>query len=329
MKNHTLSPNTLLVCIVPICIHSFFSSFEFKYTDPIHKAAERTSSAYTTASPFTSTLTTSSGSFLMIDCFRKTVNHSKSPSDFFVEVTIKKENIKGSTKLTEILPPGFSATLIESQGATFIFIDQKATFIWNVLPEATEFKISYKVSVAKNVSGMQTIEGIFYFVENDRTMKFVLPHTSINIIDPAVNPLIAANPTPNPKIPITTTLTPTAPKAPVVDYYQIKKPKGSKKLPVGNIYYKVQFLALYQSGMVTTTPIVSDSVIGEPFETTLTQGFLQYSIGPFATFDEASKHKEDMVLKGYPGSFIKAYMNKRRITIKEARALQETKQNAK
>lgn len=317
MKNHTLSRNKLLICIAYICIHSFFSSYELKHTAPKYVSAEPTSSAPSTTSPITSTITTSSGEVLSIDCYRKTVNHTKSPSDFLVEVTIKKENLKGSTKFTETLPPGFSATVIESQGATFIFIDQKATFVWSILPSLSEFKISYKVSVAANVSGMQTIEGVFYFVENDRTMKFVLPHTSINIIDPSVDPLIVANQ--KQKTPAVT------PKAPVVDYYQIKKPKGSKKIPIGNIYYKVQFLALYQSGIVTTVPVVLDSIIGEPYETTLTQGFLQYCVGPFNTFDEAVKHKDEMVSKGYPGSFIKAYMNKRRITIKEARALQEKK----
>lgn len=253
----------------------------------------------------------------MIDCYRKTDNHAKAPSDFLVEVVIKKENLNGLTRFTEILPPGFSATVIESQGASFSFVDQKATFVWKTLPTLAEFKISYKINVAANVSGMQTIEGVFYFVENDRTMKFVLPHTSVNIIDPSVSQLTVANPKP--------TAPTTAPKAPVIDYYHVKKTKGAKKLPTGNIYFKVQFLALYQSGMVTTTPIVSDSIVGEPYETTLTQGFLQYSIGPFNSYDEAMKHKDEMVLKGYPGSFIKAYMNKRRITIKEARALLEAK----
>lgn len=303
MKNHTLSGSKLFLFLAFIGINLVFSSY--------------VPSVPPTISPSTATITTSSGKILTIDSYRKTDNHAKSPSVFSVEVTIKKENLNGSTKLTETLPPGFSATVIESQGASFSFVNQKATFVWTTLPSMSTFKISYKVSVAANVSGMQTIEGVFYFVENDRTMKFVLPHTSVNIIDPSVNPLIAAASAP--KTPAV------VPKAPVVDYYHIKKPKGSKKLPVGNIYYKVQFLALYQSGIVSTVPIVSDSVIGEPFATTLTQGFLQYSIGPFATFDEATQHKDEMVLKGYPGSFIKAYMNKRRITIKEARALQEAK----
>lgn len=307
MKNHTLSYNALLLLFTCITIRVFAGA------TPVPSIT----------SPFTSTITTSSGSILSIDCYRNTDNQAKSPSSFLVEITIKKENLNGATKLTEILPDGFSATVIESKGATFIFIDQKVTFIWKTLPTEAEFKISYTVNVAANVSGMQTIEGVFYFVENDRTMKFVLPHTSVNIIDPSVNQLTVANP--KPKTPVVAV----TPKAPVIDYLQIKKSKGSKKLPIGNIYYKVQFLALYQSGTVTTTPLVSDSIIGEPYETTLTQGFLQYSIGPFSTFDEAVKHKDEMVLKGFPGSFIKAYMNKRRITIKEARALQETKQNAK
>ncbi len=272
------------------------------------------------ASPTTTTITTSTGTILSIDCFRNAVESAKSPGEFLVEVTIKKDNLGGFTKFIETLPVGFSATVIEAQGAnaTVSFVDQKIIFVWNTLPSQAEFKISYKINIAPNISGEKIIEGVFSFIENERIMKFVLPQTSVNIIAPVITQPIAVAQKPTTPI--------VAPKPPTVDYYQInksKETKGTKKLAAGNINYKVQFLALYQPNI--QVPLVLDSIINEPIETTLTQGFMQYTIGPFNSFEEVVKHKDEMVLKGYPGSFIKAYLHKRRITIKDARAMQEGK----
>lgn len=317
MKNYKVPSNKLFLFFAVVFINVVFTAFDHKNTDDKNNSSKKISIPSVIAAP-TATLTSSTGSIITIDSYRKTTDKAKFPVDFSVEITIKKENLSGYAKFIETLPAGFSATVIEAQGATFSFVNQKIIFVWNTLPSQNELKISYKVSFSPNVKGAQIIEGVFYFIENDRTLKFVLPQTSVNIIDPTIEQVIAGGA--NPKTPTV------APKPPVVDYYQISKStqkKGVKKSAIGNIYYKVQFLALYQTS--TTEPLVLDSIIGEPYTTTLTQGFLQYTIGPFGTFDEAAKHKDEMVLKGYPGSFIKAYMNKRRITIKEARALQEGK----
>ena len=316
MKNYKVPSNKLFLFFAVICINVVFTSYDHKYTDDENSSSKKASVPSIIAAP-TATLTSSTGSVITIDSYRKTTDKAKFPVDFPVEITIIKKNLGGYAKLIETLPAGFSAIVVQAHGATVSFVDQKIIFVWNTLPAQDEFKISYKVSFSPNVKGNQIIEGVFYFIENERTLKFVLPQTSVHIIDPAIEQVIAG--TTKPKV---------APKPPVVDYYQIKKPKkkGTTKLAAGAINYKVQILALYQPDVQVQVqvPLTFDTIT-EPVTITLTQGFLQYSIGPFATFDEASKHKEDMVSKGYPGSFIKAYMNKRRITIKEARALQEGK----
>ncbi len=49
-------------------------------------------------------------------------------------------------------------------------------------------------------------------------------------------------------------------------------------------------------------------------------GFYKYMTGSFNSFDDAVKHKLEMNLNGYPGAFITAYKDGKRITLKEAGA---------
>lgn len=49
-------------------------------------------------------------------------------------------------------------------------------------------------------------------------------------------------------------------------------------------------------------------------------GLYKYLTGSFTNFDDAAKHKVDMVLKGYEGAFVAAYKDGKRISLKEAGA---------
>ncbi|HET6243601.1 MAG: hypothetical protein H0V01_02150 [Bacteroidetes bacterium] len=100
-------------------------------------------------------------------------------SEFIVELTISKDDIKGFALLTQELPSGFTAEAINNNNASFTFIDQKVKFIWIELPTQTEFNISYKVKVDKTVTGKNEITGSFsYLVNSD---KKVYPISSVSI----------------------------------------------------------------------------------------------------------------------------------------------------
>ncbi|MGV3636814.1 MAG: hypothetical protein ACO1NQ_04110, partial [Flavobacteriales bacterium] len=63
-----------------------------------------------------------------------------------VTVTVEKGTLSGFAKLQLDLPPGMTATAIETKGASFTFADQKAKFIWMALPSTPSFKVSYTLS---------------------------------------------------------------------------------------------------------------------------------------------------------------------------------------
>ena len=103
-------------------------------------------------------------------------------TEFTVELTIKKGSIKSFAKVQQELPPGFTATAIETQQANFSFNNQVVKFIWKSLPEESEFQLSYKVTVsADEVSGIKAISGIFAYLENNERKIVDIPSEEIFI----------------------------------------------------------------------------------------------------------------------------------------------------
>lgn len=267
------------------------------------------------------TVTGANGEEIAVNCFRTTGQTAKSPSEFPVEVTIKKANLDGFAKFIETLPVGFSATVIEAKGAAFSFVDQKAKFVWGTLPTEAEFKISYKVTVAPNISGDQNIEGVFSFINpsTQNTSKFVLQPTSIKTgADEAGQPVLASTPT-----------TPTTPKAepkpvaePIVTKAEPKAPKVPKEMsassvpsPQGKAHYKVQILALRKNKDV---PVVASLLsVSEEITPEQHQGLNKYVVGYHTVYKEARDHREQ-IPKTVIAPWVVAYNQTKRITVQEA-----------
>lgn len=102
-------------------------------------------------------------------------------SEAKVTVTIEKSDLSGFAKLQIDLPEGLSATAIETKGASFTFADGKAKFIWMSLPSSPSFKVSYTLSAAANVSGVQRIEGRFSYIESNERKVQELPSATIDL----------------------------------------------------------------------------------------------------------------------------------------------------
>jgi hypothetical protein len=109
--------------------------------------------------------------------------------EFTVEVSISKGSIAGFAKFQQDLPAGFTASSGEAKGGSFSFSDQKVKFIWMSLPADAEFKISYKVKVADNVSGNFSFNGTFSYLENNDKKNAEMPIKNIKVISTASAPI--------------------------------------------------------------------------------------------------------------------------------------------
>ena len=275
-----------------------------------------------TETPTTSTVTATTGEPGSVSCVRKVPG--KVSGEFTVEITINKGNLTGFAKLMEVLPTGFTALANESAGASFSFADQKVRFIWVSMPAQPEMKISYKVTVAPSVIEDQIIDGVFSYIENDETKKFVLPTSTVSIGKEAATQPIASTEVKTNEAKNLASI----PKESKVKEPKIKKVKESKStassfsatsIPSANVklHYRVQIIALQKRNRSTEYIAnlykINETVMKEP-----EGGFRKYTVGTHNEYKEARDARETFKPKGVIAPFVTAYNRGRRITVQEA-----------
>ena len=235
--------------------------------------------------------------------------------EFTVELTIHKENVSGFAKLQETLPDGFSATSVENKGASFTFTEQKVKFVWVSLPEENEFKISYKVKINDNVAGTQSIDGIFSYIENDETKKFLIGPSSISVKDAiAKEPEVAKNveekkAAPQEKIKNDQTASAGKTKTPIIPITKVPSMQTG-------IQYRVQIAALHNN--LNTNYFKTKFDITEEIYSEMHEGWNKHTVGAFDKYKSARDHREEIKTKGIEGPFVCAYNTGQRITVQEA-----------
>lgn len=98
-----------------------------------------------------------------------------------VTVNVDKGDLGGFAKLQIDLPPGMSATAIETKGASFTFADGKAKFIWMSLPASPSFKVTYTLSADATASGVHQIRGRLSYIENNERKTYELAASTVDL----------------------------------------------------------------------------------------------------------------------------------------------------
>lgn len=285
-------------------------------TEPVTTNTTTTEPVTTTTTEPVKTSTSSEPS--SVTCVRNApVNIS---GDFTVEISVNKGNVTGFAKLMETLPAGFTATAGESQGASFSFdaTTQKVKFVWVSMPSQTEFKISYKVAVASGISGSQNIDGVFSYIENDETKKYVLPTTTVTIGTGTVATTNITTTTTEPVNTTTNTTTEPVNTNTTTTTTTNNTISATNTIPAvqGNVNYKVQIMALYKA--VDASSLSSRYNISSTINTEMADGFTKYTVGSHNEYKAARDAREDIRNKGVVGPFVTAYNSGKRITVQEA-----------
>ncbi len=285
------------------------------------------------------------------NCSRKI--QETAPNEYIIEISINKGNLSGFAKLVESLPVGFTATAIESKEAAFTFADQKVKYVWVSMPTVSEYKISYKVKAVETVTGAQTIDGVFSYIENDETKKFIVPASSIIL---GTQPIVVNttdnnstdNSTKNIAPPDNTTKTTTDNTA-IDNSTKISTTDNTTKTntlvdnttktatntdnttsdnstkslsatnvpsPQGNVKYSVQIAALHNAK--SPNALATMYSINEPINTEMAEGYTKYTVGTHGEYKSARDAREEIKNKGVVGPFVTAYNTGKRITVQEA-----------
>jgi cell division septation protein DedD len=101
-----------------------------------------------------------------------------------VEVTLQKGGLKGYAKLEEMIPKGFVASKEKTRGASYIFQDGKAKFIWMEFPKNKEFQVIYKLIQKQSEAGEYKIDGRLSCVSADGELLRVEKSSSFEVEAP-------------------------------------------------------------------------------------------------------------------------------------------------
>lgn len=321
-------------------------------TEPVKTMEPVTTPTTTTPDPVVTTTTTSSPSSDPTSVVCKRTLPASATEGFTVEIAVNKGNVTGFAKLMETLPAGFTATAGDLQGASFSFDaqTQKVKFVWVSMPTQTEFRISYKVAVPSGMSGSQNIDGVFSYIENDETKKYVLPTSAIaigsggavannttnttnttNTSDP-VN-TTTSNPNTNTSTTNTTANTTnttnttasnntsttnntTANSTNTSNTTNSLAVTNTIPAPQGNVNYRVQIAALRNA--VSASTLGGRYNINSTVNTEMADGLTKYTVGSHSDYKDARDARETIRNKGVVGPFVTAYNSGKRITVQEA-----------
>jgi hypothetical protein len=252
-------------------------------------------------------------------------------SSFIVEININRGSINGFMKFFQELPVGFTASEIDSKGGSFSFADNGAKVVWIAPPSEPTYTISYKVNVPADASGSKVLNAKFSYINNNERKIFEFEPKTINIggATASVTPPVKTgqmSSTP-PKTPVTTpektvpavtppdktattpvtqpTTTVTPPKvtsAEVVQKKEVAPPVV--KAPASGVTGKTYRV---QIGAFSAKPKLGD--VSDISTVVLDNGITKYFSGNFSTVEEATKRKDEVAKKGFPGAFVVAFEN--------------------
>ena len=100
---------------------------------------------------------------------------------YIMEIEVDKGDISNFAKLQLSLPEGFTAELLNGEGGTFTFYDQKIKLIWISLPEDPKFTVQVKVNTESSIQGNFNFNGkISYVIDGDRkSSSLVTPNITV------------------------------------------------------------------------------------------------------------------------------------------------------
>jgi hypothetical protein len=191
------------------------------------------------------------------------------------------DNTNGHLKVQQTLPAGYTAEAKDTHGGRFEFASQTVNINWNSVPVDSQFTVTYNVYTTKAEIGASTIPGIamYYQDSTDKSKNF---SNNINIKSFATkNQMLVVS---------------------------------AKSLLV----YRVQVTAIY-GGKTSAKDIQRRYNINKDVHVDTEGGYTKYTVGGFATYEEAKKYRDNLRSNGLPGAFVVGYYDDTRINnIKQA-----------
>lgn len=281
----------------------------------------------------------------------RTVPSGEQSGQFLVDLVINKEDLTNFGKLEDSLPEGFSAKKVMTDGSDFTFDKGKVKFSWWVMPKRSMLHVQYMVVASPDVSGPQTITGIFSYVENESGKIYQVANSTVTmkasqalIVENNNNQQQQQEENANNTKQVNSqeqsqqnntqeTAKENTQQQQVVQQAQQNNNQQEQQQQqqqetqqnnlqanvnksVAGVTYSVQIAAM--SRMVPVQYFSSTFNLGGTVNAEQVDGLNKYTHGSFQTYQDARNHREELRGKGVEGPFVTAYNGAKRITVQEA-----------
>lgn len=226
---------------------------------------------------------------------------------FIVKITIEPKSLNSFFQLEQQLPAGMVAEGIDSHDGIFSFKEGKAKYTWLRIPQENAFDVMYKVKVPFDAIGKYTIDGSYYYIENEEKVILPMHSRSVEIVEHlAISDTISEK------------------KLLGIINRTTAEINELSKAEKEDIFFKIQVIS-------STKKLDKDSLrkvfqIKEKLIEETNNGLYKYTIGKFKTYESARNFKESMDMNKYI-PFVVAYKNEIRISVGEAMQILGQKRN--
>ena len=223
---------------------------------------------------------------LFVDCqVPETIENGQS---FNVRIRINKSDYKGTAKLIQKLPDGFTAKDPLMGSGIFSFINQSVIIEWDHLPADSILVLTYIVEPDKTVAGSQTISGRMEYQQPDgsKTVHF--------------NKTIFVN-------------APQQVEAPAVIDKTETAGNIQKARAVQGVEFRIQCGA-FRDNRQAPSELAAKYRITELIQEEYIDGWYKYTVGSFRTYEEAGKFRDAFIKRTkILAAFIVAYRDGKRL----------------
>lgn len=271
-----------------------------------------------------------------------------------VDISIQNQGLSGFAKMQDVLPTGMLGYEDNSNSAVFSFVSSKVKFVWMSVPDQRDIRVSYIVT-ANSESDLKNITGEFSYLDNNETKRVAI--ATVSMPSDAKSAPVAQTqpvaqkedktqemPTSTPTKATETQVNTTAQTTASVEPKKSEKVAKEKAKPATTVTTNPSNMNTTASTS-TNIPPTSDGVgykvqvcaskkdVGNPadyFSKTYSfteeqiyaeahEGWHKYTIGAFTNYKGARDRRNEVTSKyTFPGPFVTAYNNGKRITVQEA-----------
>lgn len=234
----------------------------------------------------------------------RTITKGATANDWYVNLKIKKDGIKGFARYSDMLPEGFTAKQDKVSGSSFSVADNKIKFVWVNVPTEPDIEISYVLNgtYKDNIN----LEGEFSYLESNQSKFFKMPAEKLPLQEAVVTTETKT------ETPVSETKTET----PITET-KTETPIENTAKTGGDVSYCVQ-IGAYTNPAVTSSKLGTKYGISENIRSEMASGMTKFMVGKFMEYRLARNHRETVKGKGVNGAFVTAYNGPVRITVQEA-----------